>query len=152
MQTDTSAPATTELPPYSGDETQCAKCSNPDALTRYRPARGGIVRTTRTAGETSDHGPAPTSADTARTGTDTAPADNNPGVRITYTARVPRHLLGAALAEALDHIARETGTDTARTASDTESPDTSGHRAEIRAATADAFDLPPALIRKVPTS
>lgn len=104
------------------------------------PARGSIVRT---IGETSDHDPTPTSTNTVRTSTDTAPTDNNPGVRITYTARVPRHLLGAALTEALNHIARETGTDTA--------PDTSGHRAQARAASADASDLPPTLIRKDPT-
>lgn len=39
-------------------------------------------------------------------------ADEDPpprkGVRIAYTASVPRHLLGAAIAEAFDIIGRET--------------------------------------------
>ncbi|WP_434593404.1 hypothetical protein [Streptomyces sp. A5-4] len=42
-QTDTTGPATAEqpavqLPPFSGDETVCAMCSNLEAFTAYRPA------------------------------------------------------------------------------------------------------------------
>ncbi|GGZ23716.1 hypothetical protein GCM10010387_16160 [Streptomyces inusitatus] len=53
--------------------------------------------------------PAPTSPDTVRTCLDTDAADIPDGVRIEYRARVPRHLAGAAFAEALNLIAREKG-------------------------------------------
>ncbi|WP_158678685.1 hypothetical protein [Streptomyces sulphureus] len=63
------------------------------------------------------------------------------GVRVEYRARVPRHLLGAALAEALAAIARET-------ADDQDPPPAPDRRADVAAATNRAFDIPPHLTRR----
>lgn len=57
-----------------------------------------------------DDAPLTTSPDTTRTRPDTDTPDTGHGVRITYTASVPRHQLGAAIADALHHIAAETHT------------------------------------------
>ncbi|BBA98298.1 hypothetical protein RVR_4430 [Actinacidiphila reveromycinica] len=108
---------------------------------------GGIVRTGPDIGERPDCGPLPTRPDTVRTRTDSAPG----GVRFAYTARIPRRQLGAAVVEALTLLAAEISPDTVRTAPDTDAPDTSGRRSEIRASIADAFDLPPSILRKDPT-
>ncbi|NDK24703.1 hypothetical protein FSY75_09480 [Streptomyces sp. TR1341] len=126
--------------------------TGPDSRPDMPLARGGIIRTGLHVGETPDCGPLPTSPDTARTRQDSGPADNPDGVRFAYTARVPRRHLGAAIAEALSLLARETSPDTARTAPDTDVPDVSGRRAEVRASIADAFDLPPSILRKDPTA
>jgi hypothetical protein len=80
----------------------------PDASGQRPDADGGHVRTPFIVGETVDCGPLPTSTDTARTRPDTDVPDTSGGVRVEYRARVPRHLMGAAFAEALDLIARET--------------------------------------------
>ncbi|MEU9033816.1 hypothetical protein AB0D45_02710 [Streptomyces sp. NPDC048352] len=82
--------------------------TGPDTSTDTVPASGGIVRTPVLAGETVDCGPLPTSTDSVRTGEDTDTEDTGHGVRIQYRARVPRHLVGDAVAEALGIIARET--------------------------------------------
>lgn len=78
--------------------------TNPDVRT----AHGGVVRTPPDTGETGDCGPLPTRADTVRTRQDDDCPESSDGVRIEYRARVPRHMAGAAFAEALDLIARET--------------------------------------------
>ncbi|MGW5930528.1 hypothetical protein ACWF2L_30500 [Streptomyces anulatus] len=80
----------------------------PDVSGQRPDADGGHVRTPLIVGEIIDCGPLPTSTDTARTRPDTDPPDTSGGVRVEYRARVPRHLMGAAFAEALDLIARET--------------------------------------------
>ncbi|MEU0275946.1 hypothetical protein [Streptomyces sp. NPDC006307] len=82
--------------------------TSPDTSTDTVPASGGIVRTPVLAGETVDCGPVPTSTASVRTGEDTDTGDTEQGVRIEYRARVPRHLLGDAVAEALGIITRET--------------------------------------------
>ncbi|MFZ4266551.1 hypothetical protein [Streptomyces arboris] len=69
---------------------------------------GGRARMLSAVDVTPDRAPLPTRADTIRTRPDTDPTDVSGGVRIAYRARVPRHLMGAAVAEALDLIARET--------------------------------------------
>lgn len=66
---------------------------------------------------------------------------------------MPRRLLGAAIAEAFGIIAAETGQDEPTTRQDTvrtDPADTSGRRAEVSTAIADAFDLPPDLLRTDP--
>ncbi|MFF6801073.1 hypothetical protein [Streptomyces sp. NPDC012616] len=54
----------------------------------------------------------PAGHDTDPTGAEGTEAQTEPehdnGVRIEYRARVPRHMMGAALAEAFAHISRET--------------------------------------------
>lgn len=79
-----------------------------------------------------------TPAVNARTRPDT---DTDVGVRLEYRARVPRHLLGAAVADALGFIAAETSqadtADTVRTG-----PDHSVRRARTSAAISAAFDVP----------
>ncbi|MER8090714.1 hypothetical protein ABTZ57_37975 [Streptomyces sp. NPDC094048] len=120
------------------------------ALTNLAPpARGGIVRTPAIVGETVDCGPVPTRTDTARTRPDTDTADTGPGVRVEYRATVPRHLVGAALAEALHAIDRATSTDTTRTPPDTDTPDSvrTPRRTETSAAISRAFDIPGDLTR-----
>ncbi|MFD3609000.1 hypothetical protein ACFWXA_13165 [Streptomyces atroolivaceus] len=105
---------------------------------------GGIVRTPQDIGETQDCGPLPTRADTVRTRPDTACPDTEPGVRFAYRATVPRHLVGAAFAEAFTHLADELHP------LEPAPPASTERRAEIAAAVADAFDLPPDILRKDP--
>ncbi|MFJ2206001.1 hypothetical protein [Streptomyces microflavus] len=81
---------------------------HPDTSGHHPDVHAGRPRTLSSVDETSDHGTLPTSADTIRTRPDTDPADASGGFRFAYRARVPRHLMGAAFAEALDLIARET--------------------------------------------
>lgn len=123
----------------------------PDGCPDTRTSTGGRVRTTPLGGEVVQDEPPRTRADTVRTTPDNPRPDNPGGVRIEYRARVPRRLLGAALAEAFGIIARETGqpgptADTVRT----DPADMSGRRAEVSASIAAAFDLPPDLLRKDP--
>jgi hypothetical protein len=80
----------------------------PDTPDSVRTAVGGVVRTPLDIGEAHDCGPLPTRADTVRTRPDDLCPDTPDGVRVEYRARVPRHLVPAAFAEALDLIARET--------------------------------------------
>lgn len=68
---------------------------------------GGMVRTRPASEDWPDRGAHPTSADSARTGPDNSPAANG-GVRVEYRATVPRHQLGAAVAEAFGAIAQAT--------------------------------------------
>jgi hypothetical protein len=82
---------------------------------------GGVVRTPQDIGETPDCGPLPAVEDTVRTRPDNGSPDSDPGVRFAYRARVPRHLMGAAFAEALTLLAHETSPNTVRT----DTPDTS---------------------------
>ncbi|MFF1505310.1 hypothetical protein ACFVZR_37025 [Streptomyces sp. NPDC058316] len=62
---------------------------------------------------------------------------------------MPRHLVGAALAEALHAIDRATSTDTTRTPPDTDTPDSvrTPRRTETSAAISRAFDIPGDLTR-----
>ncbi|MFD9422229.1 MULTISPECIES: hypothetical protein [unclassified Streptomyces] len=64
------------------------------------------LRTTRTPAPRQEHAPAPTSADTARTRPDNPGEDSPDSVRVEYRARVPRRLLGAAIADAFGTIER----------------------------------------------
>ncbi|MEU2487102.1 hypothetical protein ABZ593_21145 [Streptomyces sp. NPDC012617] len=64
----------------------------------------GTIRTPQDIGETHDCNPLPTRADTVRTPPDSDGPDNDPGVRFAYRATVPRHLVGAAFAEAFAHL------------------------------------------------
>ncbi|WP_284576701.1 hypothetical protein [Streptomyces sp. 2P-4] len=82
----------------------------PDTSGQRPDNHGGHVRTPILVGETIDCGPLPTRPDTVRTRPDTDPPDTSGRVRVEYRARVPRHLMAAAFAEALDLIARETRT------------------------------------------
>ena len=77
----------------------------PDSVsTDTGHATGGIVRTPP-VDDTRPHGCAPlTSPDKVRTPPTGRGPDTPGGVRVEYRARVPRHLLGAALAEAADAI------------------------------------------------
>ncbi|MBC9731223.1 hypothetical protein [Streptomyces sp. TRM68367] len=77
----------------------------PDVRTDIRTVSGEVIRSV----DHDEDGRPVTSTDTARTRLRTAPADASGGVRIEYRARVPRHLAGAAFAEALGVIAAETG-------------------------------------------
>ncbi|MFF3096758.1 hypothetical protein [Streptomyces cyaneofuscatus] len=81
---------------------------HPDASGQRPDADDGRPRTLSAVDVTPDRAPLPTRADTIRTRPDTDTADASGGFRFAYRARVPRHLMGAAFAEALDLIARET--------------------------------------------
>ncbi|MDX2922725.1 hypothetical protein [Streptomyces sp. NE06-03C] len=83
---------------------------HPDASGQCPDAGGGHIRITSAVDRTTDRDPLPTRTDAIRTRPDTDPADASGGFRFAYRARVPRHLMGAAFAEALDLIARETRT------------------------------------------
>ena len=72
----------------------------PDSPDRH----GGTARTGLVGEDRPDCGAFATSADSVRTGSDNGPADNDGGVRVEYSARVPRHQLGAAVAEAFGAI------------------------------------------------
>ncbi|GAA2948685.1 hypothetical protein ACFPN0_14965 [Kitasatospora cinereorecta] len=138
---------------------------------------GGIVRTPRDIGETHDCGPLPTRADTVRTRPDSDGPDNDPGVRFTYRATVPRRLVGAAFAEAFAHLgealhppepepepAKATVCCVCGATSAYENykgdlfcwpcangePVPADRRAQVAAAIATAFDLPPDILRKDP--
>ncbi|MCY0957682.1 hypothetical protein [Streptomyces sp. H27-H5] len=123
------------------------------ADTRRTPpgALPSPVRRTPRTPDTPDTGRTPPDTDTPRT-PDTSRAradtDTGQGVRIEYRARVPRHQLGAAVAEAFAHIARETrqhSPDTGRTPqADTPPParTPATRRAQSAAAIAGAFDVP----------
>lgn len=50
-------PAEVVLPPYSGDDAECVKCSNGEAFTRYRPAIGRHMADRN--GVTAPRGPLP---------------------------------------------------------------------------------------------
>ncbi|MBA0053481.1 hypothetical protein E0L36_22155 [Streptomyces sp. AJS327] len=99
----------------------------------------------------------PGRSDAART----SPIERPDGVRVEYRARVPRHLVGAAFAEALAAIGQATRSDTAGQVPDNagEPPDTADaasddtaraarpggvRRAQVRDAINDAFDIPSA--------
>ncbi|MFC9604593.1 hypothetical protein ACFTTN_14180 [Streptomyces niveus] len=105
---------------------------------------GGIVRTLR-IGETHDCGPLPTRADTVRTRPDSDGPDSDPGVRFEYRATAPRHLVGAAFAEAFTHL----GTALHLPEPDPPAPAPPASP-ERRDQIADAFDLPPDILRKDP--
>ncbi|MBT2492349.1 hypothetical protein J7E96_28335 [Streptomyces sp. ISL-96] len=92
----------TAMPPETPGDT------GPDTSTDTVSASGGVLRTLLDVGESVDCGPLPTSTDTVRTPGDTDTEDIGQGVRIEYRASVPRHMLGAAVAEAFGIIARET--------------------------------------------
>ncbi|MGW6391148.1 hypothetical protein ACWFR1_11725 [Streptomyces sp. NPDC055103] len=139
---------------------------------------GGIVRTPQDIGETQDCGPLPTRADTVRTRPDSDRPDSNPGVRFAYRATVPRHLMGAAFAEAFTLLAAELHPEPEPEPEPPKptvccvcgepsvyenyqgdlfcspcangEPVPAGRRAQAAAAIADAFDLPPDLLRKDP--
>ncbi|KPI33343.1 hypothetical protein OV450_1431 [Actinobacteria bacterium OV450] len=74
--------------------------STPDVRPDVRRARGGHPDVIPVVGENQDCGPLPTRADTVRPDTDSRPTDSRTGVRFEYRASVPRHLVGAAFAEA----------------------------------------------------
>jgi hypothetical protein len=93
----------TDADGHARAEATIAAALDPDSVPDTGHARGGIVRTCSVGEDNQDDGPLPTSADSVRTGHDDGPADNS-GVRVEYRARVPRHLLGAAIAEAAHAI------------------------------------------------
>lgn len=100
----------------------------PDRCADTAGTSGGIIRTglarPEIIGETIDCGPLPTRADTTRTRPDTDTTDSCPGVRVEYRARVPRHQLGAAIAEVFGHISAAQSTTTyTPEPSDAERPD-----------------------------
>ncbi|MFF2940240.1 hypothetical protein ACFVSQ_10395 [Streptomyces niveus] len=107
---------------------------------------GGMVRTPQGIGETHDCGTLPTRTDTVRTRPDSDGPDSGPGVPLAYRARVPRHQMGAAFAEAFTYLADALHPPEPTTAP----PASQERRAEIAAAVADAFDLPPDILRKDP--
>ncbi|MFC7791331.1 hypothetical protein [Streptomyces cinereoruber] len=80
--------------------TQDSPDNGPDTPPDCPDRRGGIIRTPPDIGETIDCGPLPTSTDTVRTRLSARPD----GVRVEYTASVPRHLLGVAIADAFATI------------------------------------------------
>ncbi|MGW6456300.1 hypothetical protein ACWF94_10300 [Streptomyces sp. NPDC055078] len=111
---------------------------------------GGIVRTPLNIGETHDCGPLPIRADTVRTRPDTEGPDRDPGVRFAYRATVPRHLMGAAFTEAFGHLA-----DALQSPEEPKPPAplaSPARRDQIAEAVADAYDLPPDILRKDPTA
>lgn len=76
----------------------------PDIRTDIRTVSGKVIRSL----PVDEDAQLVTRADTARTRPDGVAADASGGVRVEYRARVPRHLAGAAIAEALGAIAAET--------------------------------------------
>jgi hypothetical protein len=72
----------------------------PDISADTGHNRGGHTRTPPAGEPAPDRGALPTRADTARTASSGQGPDTADGVRVEYRARVPRHLLGAAIAEA----------------------------------------------------
>lgn len=101
--------------------------NRPDTSADTADACGGVVQTGALYGESLDCGLLPTRADAVRTSKDTDTADNGQGVRIEYRATVPRHMLGAAVIEALGVIARETKTPTAADPPASPASDPPGH-------------------------
>ncbi|MFE3378780.1 hypothetical protein [Streptomyces anulatus] len=135
---------------------------SPDTV---RPS-GPVRRTRVPEGKEAGPAPTPTSTDTPGQRADTAGEDtprkprgtdtrdsgrtqgdtgSGQGVRVEYRARVPRHQLGAAIAEGFAHIAYETRADARRTPPP-DPPDTV--RPLTVADIATAFDLPEDLLRK----
>ncbi|WP_405759507.1 hypothetical protein OG234_13485 [Streptomyces sp. NBC_01420] len=93
----------------------CPGCSSPDTSGQPRPMSGGHVPASRDTPRTRRPLIAVTSPDTDRTRPDTDTPDTTDtrpgGVRVEYRARVPRRLLGAAVADAFNAIHQATADD-----------------------------------------